>query len=243
MANPIRVTVWNEFRHEKHAGGKPAEVYPRGIHTAIAECLGEQPDIVTRTATLDEPGHGLSDEVLAATDVLTWWGHMAHHEVSDEIVEKVVSRVWSGMGFIALHSGHFSKPFKRLMGTSCDLKWREIGERERVWAIDPAHPITQGIPEHFEIDPTEMYGERFDIPQPDQQVFISWYQGGEVFRSGCCWHRGRGKVFYFSPGHETCPTYYDENVRRVITNAVRWAAPLDTTVHVYGNAQPLENMG
>jgi len=224
MEGKIRVTVWNEFRHEKQHDSV-RKVYPDGIHAAIASALKKQSDFEVRTATLDEPEHGLSEDVLKGTDVLTWWGHMAHHEVKDEVVDRVQRRVLEGMGLICLHSAHFSKIFRRLMGTNCSLKWREAGEKERLWNIEPGHPITQGIGESFVIPHVEMYGERFDIPTPDKIVFISWFQGGEVFRSGCCWERGHGRVFYFRPGHETFPIFYDENVIRVITNAVRWCAP------------------
>jgi len=201
------------------------KVYPDGIHVAIADYLKTQEGIEAGTATLDEPEHGLTEEVLKATDVLIWWGHMAHDEVVDEVVERVRRRVLEGMGLIVLHSAHFSKIFRSMMGTNCSLKWREAGEKERLWNIEPGHPITQGIGEYFEIPHTEMYGERFDIPTPDKLIFISWFQGGEVFRSGCCWERGHGRIFYFRPGHETFPIFYDENVRKVLTNAVRWAAP------------------
>ncbi len=237
----IRVTVWNEYRHEKQHE-EIAKLYPEGMHEAIAKHLRTQPGMEVRTATLDEPEHGLTDDVLAATDVLTWWGHAAHAEVRDEIVEKVRQRVWDGMGLIVLHSGHFSKIFKSLMGTSCDLKWREIGEKERLWVVEPGHPIVDGIGETIELEHTEMYGERFDIPQPDTLVFVSWFPGGEVFRSGCCYHRGRGKIFYFRPGHETFPIYYHPDVLRVIANAVHWAAPGDGPVPVFGNAKPLEGI-
>ena len=239
MSPPIRVTVWNEFRHERE---KPevAEIYPEGIHGAIADYLGTQPGMVARTATLDEPEHGLTKEVLAETDVLTWWGHGAHQEVKDDVVNRIQDRVLDGMGLICLHSAHFSKIFKRLMGTSCSLKWREIGERERIWIVDPAHPIAEGLGDFFEIPHAEMYGERFDIPQPDELVFISWFQGGEVFRSGCGFHRGRGKIFYFRPGHETHPIFYQEEVRRVISNAVIWAVSPRGASPVFGNRQPLE---
>lgn len=242
MSDAIRVTIWNEFRHEKIEGGKPGQVYPRGMHEAIADYLRKDPGLRVGSATLDEPEHGLTDDVLQATDVLIWWGHMAHHEVSDEIVEKVQAKVLAGMGLIVLHSGHFSKIFKKLMGTTCDLKWREAAEKERIWIIDPAHPITQGLPEYFEIPHAEMYGERFDIPQPDELVMVSWFKGGEVFRSGCCWHRGRGKVFYFRPGHETYPIFYQEEVLKVIANGVRWAAPVSGPAHFYGNQQPMEEI-
>jgi trehalose utilization protein len=225
MADKIRVTVWNEYRHEK-THEEVAKVYPEGIHGQIARFLRAQPDMEVATATLDEPEHGLTVERLAETDVLIWWGHMAHREVQDEIVDRVQQAILNGMGLIVLHSGHFSKIFKRMMGTNCSLKWREIGERERLWVTDPAHPIVQGLGEYFEIPHVEMYGEFFDIPQPDALVFISWFQGGEVFRSGAAYHRGKGKVFYFRPGHETLPIFFQSEVQQVIVNAVRWAAPV-----------------
>ena len=177
------------------------------------------------TATLDEPEHGLTEARLEATDVLTWWGHTAHSRVADEIVDRVQKRVLEGMGLIVLHSAHFSKIFRRLMGTSCSLKWREAGERERLWVCNPGHPIAAGIEEMIELENTEMYGEPFAIPEPDEQVFVSWFEGGEVFRSGCCWHRGNGRIFYFRPGHETYPIYHNPAIHRVLANAVRWAAP------------------
>lgn len=243
MSDVTRVTVWNEFRHEQIDGGEPNKVYPKGMHNAIADYLKKQPGFEVRTATLDEPEHGLTQEVLDNTDVLTWWGHAAHQEVKDEIVERVFKRVLDGMGLIVMHSAHFSKIFKKLMGTSCNLKWREVGEKERLWVIDPSHPIAAGLPEYFEIPHTEMYGERFDIPAPDELVFVSWFEGGEVFRSGCCWHRGAGKVFYFRPGHETFPIYYQKEVLKVIANGVRWAKPSGGPAHYYGHVpQPLENI-
>lgn len=225
MADKIRVTVWNEFRHEKKPG-KVAEVYPKGIHEAIAEDLRAQGDMDVRTATLDEPSHGLTDEVLNNTDVMIWWGHMAHKEVDDAIAAKVRDRVLQGMGLVSLHSAHMSKPFLLLMGTSGALKWREDGKKEILWVTKPGHPIVKGIDDHFVLEHEEMYGEHFDIPEPDELILISWFGGGEVFRSGCTWKRGTGSVFYFRPGHETFPTYYDKNVRSVIANGVRWAAPV-----------------
>jgi len=241
MAKKIRVTVWNEYRHEKKSQ-QIAAIYPDGMHGAIAKHLGTQKDIEARTATLDEPEHGLTGEVLAATDVLIWWGHIAHHEVKDEVVEKVHERILDGMGLIVLHSGHFSKIFRKLMGTTCNLKWREIGERERLWVVEPGHPIAEGLGEQVVIEPAEMYGERFDIPAPDTLVFISWFQGGEVFRSGCCYHRGNGKIFYFRPGHETYPIFHQPEVLKVIANAVRWAAPVEAAPRAFGNRRPLEDV-
>jgi len=240
MSNQIRVTVWNEGRHEKtHEAVR--SVYPEGIHTAIANGLKPY-GFGLRTATLDEPEHGLTDEVLAATDVLTWWGHMAHHEVSDTVVERVHRRVLDGMGLVVLHSGHMSKIFIKLMGTTCNLKWREADENERLWVVDPGHPITEGLGEYIDLPKEEMYGEFFDIPQPDRLVFISWFKGGEVFRSGCCYTRGKGKIFYFRPGHETYRTYYYPEVIRVIANAIRWAALPAGSKPVFGNVKPLEKL-
>lgn len=220
----IRVTVWGEnVDEQKHSAVR--EIYPAGMHGCIADGLRELEEFEVRTATLQEPEHGLTREVLESTDVLTWWGHKAHKEVADEIVDRVQTRVLEGMGLIVLHSGHFSKIFKRLMGTPCSLCWRVVGEKERVWVCNPGHPIAQGIDRFFEIEHEEMYGEPFAIPVPDEQIFISWFAGGEVFRSGCTWRRGNGKIFYFRPGHETYPTYHHPQVKLVLKNAVRWAQP------------------
>ncbi|MCA0171307.1 ThuA domain-containing protein [Bacillus sp. RAR_GA_16] len=235
----LNVTVWNENRHEQ-SSEEVRSVYPNGIHGAIAEFLKE--DFEVKTATLDEPEHGLSEEVLNNTDVLLWWGHIAHEEVADEIVNRVHQRVLDGMGLIVLHSGHFSKIFKKLMGTGCDLKWREADEKERMWVVDPTHPIAEGLGEKIELEREEMYGEHFDIPAPDELVFVSWFEGGEVFRSGCTYKRGQGKVFYFRPGHETYPTYYHKEIQRVMKNAVAWAKPTTIPKPVYGNAKPLETI-
>jgi trehalose utilization protein len=225
MPNPLRVTVWHEYRHEKK-NPVVAKLYPKGMHEAIADGLRPNPALQIRTATLDEPEHGLSADVLATTDVMLWWGHMAHNEVSDAIVERVHNRVLNGMGLIVLHSAHYSKIFRRLMGTTCNLKWREEkNEREILWVTRPHHPIVAGIDDHFILPAEEMYGEFFDIPEPECTFLISSFGGGEVFRSGCTWTRGAGKVAYFRPGHETFPTYHNPTVLKVIENAVLWAAP------------------
>jgi trehalose utilization protein len=218
----IRATVWGENVHDRE-NATVRDIYPKGMHGCIADALNADPDITATTATLDQPEHGLTAERLAETDVLTWWGHKAHAAVSDAIVERVAERVWEGMGLIVLHSGHFSKIFKRLMGTPCSLKWREAGEKERIWVINRNHPIARGLGESFIVEQTEMYGEPFTIPEPMETVFISWYDGGEVFRSGVTYQRGAGRVFYFSPGHEVYPIYHDKNVQTVLRNAVKWA--------------------
>jgi trehalose utilization protein len=225
----IRVTVWGENVHERKSA-VVAGVYPQTMHGTIAAGLSADPGLTVTTATLQDPEHGLTPERLAETDVLIWWGHAAHGEVSDAVVERVTEAVWGGMGAIFLHSAHFAKPFKRLMGTPCNLTWREAGERERLWLTARGHPIAAGLPDHFELETEEMYGEPFGVPEPMETVFVSWFQGGEVFRSGLTWRRGAGKVFYFRPGHEAYPTYHDANVQRVLKNACHWAhspAPRD----------------
>ncbi len=233
----INVTIWNEFVHELRDEEVKA-VYPDGIHKQLERALIPE-GFNIRTCTLDQDDHGLTREVLESTDVMLWWGHMAHELVDDSIAEAVAQRVREGMGLIVLHSGHFSKPFKKLMGTGCDLKWREAGEQEILWAVNPSHPIAEGIGENIILEHEEMYGEFFDIPNPDEIVFISNFSGGEVFRSGCTFRRGSGKIFYFRPGHETYPTYYNPDIIRVIANSVRWAYPTTAAKPVYGNAQPL----
>ena len=234
----MKVTVWNENFHEKE---KPivTELYPGGIHGYIANFL-KCDDVEVRCATLDDEECGLTEEVLQDTDVLIWWGHAVHHLVPDEIVERVHEYVLRGMGLIVLHSGHHSKIFRKLMGTTCNLKWR--GEaRERVWTIKPNHPIAAGVDETFVLDPEEMYGEMFDIPEPDELIFMGWFNGGEVFRSGCTWVRGHGRIFYFQPGHETNPSYQNKNVQTIIKNAVRWACPVKKNIElVCPKFEPLE---
>jgi len=236
----IRVTVWHEYRHEKADNEKAKKIlehYPQGMHVTIAANLRD-PALIVKTATLDEPEHGLTDDVLASTDVLIWWGHGHHGAVEDAVVNKVHKRVMEGMGLIVLHSGHLSKIFVKLMGTTGNLKWREVGEREILWVTRPGHPIVAGIDDHFSLPHEEMYGEHFDVPEPMETIFISSFGGGEVFRSGMTWQRGAGKIFYFRPGHETYPTYLDKNVQRVIQNAVFWAAPAPGTIVKVGCTNP-----
>lgn len=223
MTSLINVTIWNEYIHEKKEPSVGA-IYPEGIHGALAKSLAA-PDLAIRTATLEEPQHGLTQEVLDATDVLLWWGHAAHEQVEDSIVSRVQQRVWEGMGIMVLHSGHMSKIFRALNGTSGKLHWREAGDRERLWVIDPAHPIAAGLPEHFDLPYEEMYGEPFMIAGDAKVIFISWFEGGEVFRSGFTFQRGNGRLFYFRPGHEAFPTFYDQNVVKVLGNAIRWLKP------------------
>jgi len=216
------VLIWNEFRHER-LREDIKQVYPDGIHGVLEGFLAAEADLRVACATLDEPECGLTRERVDAADVIIWWGHSAHGEVPDAIAERVTESVLKGCGLIALHSAHESKPFKRLMGTACNLRWR-ANDRERVFAIAQHHPICRGIPEYFEIPNEEMYGEKFDVPNPTEVIFISWFAGGEVFRSGLTYERGYGKIFYFRPGHEEYPTYKIPEVQTVIKNAVHWAA-------------------
>lgn len=220
----IRVLVWNEFEREFTKEAVKA-VYPNGIHQVIAEFLGKEEDIEARTAYLAQENCGITKEILDETDVIIWWGHVSHDKVPDEVAALVRDAVLEGMGAIFLHSGHHAKPFKMLMGTSCNLTWRESGDSEILWVIDPAHPITRGIDRFFRIEHEETYGEPFVIPNPDKVLFIGNYSGGEVMRSGVLYERGNGKVFYFQPGHETFPIYMMPEVQTVIKNAVRYLAP------------------
>ncbi len=226
----IRVTVWNENR-SKPSNEKAHDVYPEGIHGALAGIF-RQAGFEVRTALLDDPENGLTEEVLRQTDVLVYWSHLAHDDLSYKTCERICRHVNCGMGFIPLHSSHMSKPFRQLMGTTCTLDWRENGDREILWCMDIGHPIANGIEPYFELEKEEMYREYFDIPKPDELVFVGWFSSGEVFRSGVCYHRGRGRVFYFQPGHETYPTYYHPSIQKVLVNAVKWACPEDRDTEV-----------
>jgi trehalose utilization protein len=223
MSNKIRVTIWNEFRHEKTDEAAKA-LYPNGIHAKVAEFLGNE-DFDITLAALDDEFQGLPDEVLNNTDVLIWWGHMHHNEVDDELVAKIQKRVYLGqMGFIALHSGHHSKPFKAIVGTNGNLQWGR-NQKEIVWTLNPAHPIAAGIPDHFCLAQEELYAEPFYIGEPDETVFASWFEDGFVMRSGMVFKRSAGKIFYFQPGHEECPSYHNEWVQKIIRNAVYYVMP------------------
>ena len=222
----INVTIYNEFYHEQH-NEKVAAVYPEGIHKAIADALSTEPDTGEIVfATLDNHKAVLTQECLDNTDVLYWWGHVKHDAVDDEVVSRICKRVYAGMGLVVLHSGHASKLFQRLMGTSSDsLRWRESDDKCLVWVVSQGHPIVEGLGPYFEVPGDETYGEQFSIPEPDELVFISWFEGGEVFRSGCTFRRGAGKIFYFQNGHETYPIYYQDEIKTVLKNAMRWACP------------------
>ncbi len=219
----IRVTVWNEYVHEQEYESI-RKVYPKGIHGCIEDFLSKNEDIEVTCATLDMPNQGISEELLLRTDVLIWWSHARQDEITEENVALIQRHVLAGMGFIGLHSAHFSKVMKALLGTSMTLSWRH-GDREKLWCTAPWHPIAAGVPECIDIPEEEMYGEFFDIPKPDDVIFTGWFAGGEVFRSGCTFTRGYGKIFYFQPGHEEYPIYHMPEIQKIITNAVRFTMP------------------
>lgn len=231
----VRVLVWGEFRHEK-MNPVVAGLYPGGMHETIATTLRRDDRLQVTAVHLDMPEHGVTEALLAETDVIVWWGHLAHGDVADDVVNRVVLAIHEGMGAVFLHSAHFSKPFKRLMGTGCDLKWREAQDSETLWVTRPGHPLVAGITDHITLEREEMYGEFFDIPEPEQTVMISSFSGGEVFRSLCTWTRGAGRIVYFRPGHETHPTYHNEQVLRVIQNACHYAASERRSPVRYGRA-------
>lgn len=231
----IKVTVWNEFV-EENMYEHVKKVYPHGIHTCIKNFLETNDDMSVRCVTLSDPDQGLSEEILSDTDVLIWWGHQAHEEVTEENAERVKQHILNGMGFIPLHSAHYCKVMRKILGTSMCVRWKH-GEKEKLICVNPSHPIAEGITEPVILEPEEMYGEYFDIPKPDDLIFIGWFSNEEVFRSGCTFLRGWGKIFYFQPGHEEYPTFYQPQIQRIITNAVRWAAPVNKRKVNYDNEE------
>jgi trehalose utilization protein len=237
----MRVTVWGEgFLDLATLGDEPAplnytnyaeearRIYPEEVHQTIArglhDCLGAS--ALVRASTLEDSEHGLGQALLESTDVLVWWSHVKEHLLPAETVERVWKRVvGDGMGIVVLHSGAQSRVFRRLMGTSCRTGgWRQADDWEAVWTVSPGHPITRGLPPVFVIPSEEVWCEHFDIPRPDELVFVSAFRGGEIFRSGCCYERGKGRIFYFRPGHESHPTYHLPQVQRVLANGVEWAS-------------------
>jgi trehalose utilization protein len=242
----VRALVWDE--NPPHA---PKAIYPDSINGAVAEGLRKfgEGRIEARTANLDDHEQGITEAALAVTDVLLWWGHARHGLVNEQTVALVADRVRNqGMGFVALHSAHYSKTFQAVVGGPGHLKggWREMDppEPEEIYVTAPWHPIAKGVTD-FRLEHEEYYGAPFDVPPPLVMVFQSRFPyDGRSFPTGLCWTVGKGidpdftcgpgqgigqgegigRVFYFRPGHETIPTYYDERVQRIITNAVMWCA-------------------
>jgi len=223
MSEKIKVTIYNEYIEEKKDPGA-VKIYPNGMHNTIKNYLSKNPEFEVTTVTMEMPDCGLTEELLNDTDVLLWWGHGHHGDVSDEVTYRVKQRVLNGMGFIPLHSAHMSKPFMALMGTTCSLHWCD-DQKEVMWTVIPSHPIAKDIPEYFILDIEEMYGEPFGIPNPDEVVFMGWFNHGNVFRSGVTFKRGNGKIFYFQPGHQSNPSYTNPHVLKIIENAIFWAKP------------------
>ena len=231
----VKITIYNEYRHEQEDEAIRA-VYPEGIHGCLSKFLNQNEEIEVRhIATFDMPEHGLCENVLHDTDVLVFWSHMLQEEFSDEVARRVQKHVQAGMGLVALHSAHYSKVLRFLLGTTMTLRWHH-GEQERLIVTSPSHPIAQGIPERFDLAKEEMYGEYFDIPKPDDVVFTGWFSGGEVFRSGVTFTRGRGRIFYFQPGHEEYPIYENPIIQRIITNGVLWCGKREGLIDkIYSN--------
>ena len=221
----MHVHVWAEDRPLPEAEETMRKICPSGVEGQMAAFLGRQPDMTVTTSTLQDPEQGFDRKILDRTDVLVYWSHKHWQEVEDVHVDYLQKRVLEGMGLVVLHSAHASKLFSRLMGTRTQsLRWRENDEWQRYWIVNPGHPIAEGLEgEYFEVPMDETYGEYFEIPQPEAQVFITQSQGGEIFRSGSCWTRGLGRIFYFQGGHETYPVYMQSQVQLILTNAVRWA--------------------
>lgn len=217
------VVVWSE-------GTAPKDVYPNDINGAIAEGLADMPGWEVITASIKDPDQGISDDLLKRTDVLIWWGHKKHGLVKNALVAKIENRVKNeGMGFISLHSSHFAKPNKALMGTECSWgAYEGDSSNLRVTVADPVHPIAKGVADFTTVH-EERYSEPYAVPEPEAVVFTGVHEikkGGEdPSRIGLCWHVGKGKFFYFQAGHETNPIFYDKNVRTIMRNAVEWAAP------------------
>ncbi len=246
MTDTVIFLVWDENKKSV-----PTEVYPSNIRGAIADALNvsEVVNIVAATACLDDDHQGITADVLRNIDVLIWWGHARHDEVTDETAELVRSAVHNdGLGFLPLHSAHYSKPFKAVLSANGHLKggWRENdnpADTEEITVAAPKHPIAEGIV-GFTIDQEEMYGAPFDVPPYQVVVFQSYFPtGGEYFPSfattvgkgidpafasgsgnGANQGEGAGRVFYFRPGHETFPTYHLPVVQKILRNAVLWLA-------------------
>lgn len=273
----IHVLIWDEQQTEQQ------EVYPNFLGNQLAKHLRKQEHLSVVVVTPDDPQQGLSDENLDQADVLIWWGHRRHKEITPETGQKIVARIQSGdLQMIALHSAHFATPFMEAMAarTRQDVErdypqsswsnveveylpyqrkahrnemtmliepwvrvfkfpdgreklqvqlpncvfpnWRNDGKPSYIQTLLPSHPIAAGVSATFTLPKTEMYAEPFHVPAPDEVVFEERWETGEWFRSGSVWNLGKGKVFYFRPGHETFAVFLEEAPLRIIENAVLW---------------------
>ncbi len=213
---PLRVRVWCE-------GTAPRAVYPQDIDGAVAAHLGKSPGVKVERARLTDPSAGLADAALDATDVLIWWGHIRHDAVPDDRAQAVIRRVRAGkLGLVALHSSCASKPFKGLMGMSCEPGgWREDGRPEHVKIAAPDHPIARGVAP-FTIPRSDMFAEPFDVPAPETVVLVSSWDRGETLRSGLTWSVDKGRVAFLRTGHDAFPVLFHPAVRQLLANASQW---------------------
>lgn len=235
----MNITIFNEYHPNEHTG-KAEKNYPGGIHIALKSIFESQEyDVVT--ATQEQACNGLTDEILDNTDVLLWWSKNWDNELLNSVADKVVSRIREGMGAVFLHSAKNSKPFLRLTGTTsatAPVSWKEPGESERLFVVSPAHPIAEGIPSGYVIPNEEPYCEYFDIPKPDDIVFLGGFGNGMCIRAGVTFTRGAGKIFFFQPGHDSFPVYNDKVIRRIILNAVNWAKPVAKPAPIAEETKP-----
>ena len=217
-----RVVVWSE-------GTAPKNVYPQDINAAIAEGLKPLKGWDIVTASINDPDQGLPEDMLNSASVLIWWGHQKHGAVSDALVDRIVKRVRDGgMGFIATHSAHYSKPLKAILGTPCGWKYYiDDGARVDLVVKAPSHPIALGV-KNFTLPHTERYGDPFEVPTPETVVFDGIYTlpngAAENAQQGMVWTVGKGRVFYFQPGHESYPIYFQDEIRHIFRNGVQWCA-------------------
>ncbi|MEZ5042821.1 MAG: alpha/beta hydrolase fold domain-containing protein [Saprospiraceae bacterium] len=274
----IKVVVWDERQK------KQQKAYPDFMGNHIADYLKKNDLLRVYSVGLDDPEQGLSDEVLENCEVMIWWGHVRHPEISVATSKKLIERVKAGtLEMIFLHSAHWANPFVEAMNevtrqrveakyatleaqvtiefvtppdslrfrvpklgemvkpaiyerkfpdgqlkVKVDMPtcifpfYRADGKPSTVITLQPKHPIAKGIPSQFTIPATEMYDEPFHVPDPDEVIFEERWETGEWFRSGSLWNVGKGKVFYFRPGHETYKVYYEVMPLKIIENTVLW---------------------
>ena len=269
----IRVLIWDEQQP------KQKQAYDHYIGATLAKHLEKSNKFEIISTHIDAPQHGIDVATLDATDVIIWWGHVRHSEISISETKPIIDRIKDGkLSFIALHSAHWATPFMEAMNEKtreitekkfqvaseavkyvappgrvpphkssvltpfylaytrgrvtgevqvnlpncCFPAWRADGKPSLMRSVSMSHPIATGIPSSFKIAKTEMYSEPFHVPEPDTVIFEEYWDAGEWFRSGMVWNIGKGKVFYFRPGHETYPVFKEPIPLKVIENAVSY---------------------